>query len=225
MLGLVAARPVALWPAQMEAARPAVPAGLWRGADLKAQHRAHPSAAAARRARTLQAAEVAQRLAEARQLVAPAVQAAGAAAVRQAQKVALASVGQPTAVPEAAAGWDAVAELQPAAGWDAVAGPQPAAESAGVVARRREAAAVPDGAEEVQPQAAGPVAAEAVRLRAAQAPDAEAAVLPRVARDGVLLLAAAWAALPSTRLQGDRLAPSARARSAHAKGWLRTAQP
>jgi hypothetical protein len=44
----------------------------------------------------------------------------------------------------------------------------------------------------------------------------------RVAQ-AVLLLAAAWAALPSTRLQGDRLAPSARV--AHARRQVRTARP
>jgi hypothetical protein len=150
-------------------------------------------------------------------------------------------------------GEGAAAGLQPAAG-SAAAVRQPeeaavldaaeaalpqAAVRAAVVARLRVA------------QAAGPVAEEAlrrgaqagVRRRAAgvAAPDeagvrrrvVQAAGVPRrAARDaapGVLLLAAAWAALPWTRFRGDRrgdrLAPSARARSAHARGRLRTAQP
>jgi hypothetical protein len=131
-----------------------------------------------------------------------------------------ASVGQPTAVPG-----EVVAP-------DVAVGRQPAAESAGVVARRLEAAA-------------GPVAAAAVRLRGARvaAPDAEeapqraaqaevrvsVAVAPRrVGRDaapGVLLSAAAWAAPLSTRFQEDRLVPSPPARSAHVRESLRIAQP
>lgn len=143
-----------------------------------------------------------------------------------------ASAAQPTAVPgEVAAP-------------DVVAGRQPAAESAGVAARRREAAAVRGVAEVVQRRAAGPVAAEAARLRGAQvaAPDAAeapqravpagvldaAGVRRRAARGearGALLLAAAWAGLPSIRCQEGRLAPSARAQSAHGRVRLRTAQP
>jgi hypothetical protein len=81
----VAARPVVLCPAHAEAARPAVPAGF---RDLKDQ--ARPSAAAARKVQVLQATEevvavVAQRLVQAEQLAPPALQAAEAAAVREAQ--------------------------------------------------------------------------------------------------------------------------------------------
>jgi hypothetical protein len=128
-----------------------------------------------------------------------------------------ASAGQPTAVPG-----EVVAP-------DVAVGRQPAAESAGVVARRLEAAA-------------GPVAAEAVRLRGAQvvAPDVEEAPLQgveagaldaagvprRAARGeapGVLLLGAAWAAPLCP--QAARLAPSAPAQSAHARRRLRTVPP
>jgi hypothetical protein len=78
----VAARPVVSCRAQTEAARPAVPAGF---RDLKAQ--ARPSAAAGRKVQVLQATEevVAQRLVQAEQLAPPALQAAEAAAVREAQ--------------------------------------------------------------------------------------------------------------------------------------------
>jgi hypothetical protein len=189
-----------------EAARPDVPAGL-RREHLKAP--ARPSAAAARKARALQAPEeaeamVAQRLAQAER---PALQAAVVAAVQEAQQALGVVAAQPQVAPEVS---------------DVVAAPLPAAESAGV-ARRLEVAAVQDVAAAVQRRAAGP-ASGAARLLGAEVLDA--AVLRPGARDeGVRLLAAAWAGLPSTRLQGGRLAPSARARSAHARGCLRTAQP
>jgi hypothetical protein len=159
-------------------------------------------------------AMVAQRLARAERLVPPALQAAVAPAVREAQQAPRVVAAQPPVAPVAR---------------DVAVGRQPAAGSAGAVARRLEAAAEP--------------ASEAVRLREAEvaAPDAEVVPLPGAAaevldaagvrrpgaRDGpaVLLLAAAWAGLPSTLRQAGRLARSAWARSAHAKGGLRTAQP
>jgi hypothetical protein len=211
----VAAQPVVWCPARTEAARPDVPAGLCRE-HLQAQHPARPSAAAARKVRVLQATEeaeamVAQRLARAEGLAPPALQAAVGAAVREAQQVQGVVAAQPQVASEV---------------WDVVAAPRPAAESAGV-ARRLEGAAV-QGVAAVQRRAAGP-ASVVVRLRgAAGAQVQDAGVLLRGARDaqGVLLLAAAWAAgLLSTRLQGGRLVPSARARSAHARGCSRTARP
>jgi hypothetical protein len=225
----VAARAVVSRPAQTEAARPDVPAGF-RREHPKAQYPARPSAAAARKVRALQATEeaaamVAQRLAQAEQLVPPVLQAAAVAAVQQAQQVLPASAVQPTAAP-------GEGEV-----WDVAAVPQPAAESAGAEARRRGAAAVRGVAEAVQRRAAAP-ALVAVRLpgavpdaagaplREVEVPDA-AGVRRRVGRDAqaARLSAAAWAGLPSTRLQGDRPAPSARARSAHARGQLRIARP
>jgi hypothetical protein len=197
-----------------EWARPGVPAGPHQ------EYPACPSAAAARKVRAPQVTEeaeamVAQRLARAERLVPPALQAAVAPAVREAQQAPRVVAAQPPVAPVAR---------------DVAVGRQPAAGSAGAVARRLEAAAA-------EP------ASETVRLREAEvaAPDAEVVPLPGAAaevldaagvrrpgaRDGpaVLLLAAAWAELPSTRLQAGRLAPSARARSAHARGGLRTAQP
>jgi hypothetical protein len=217
----VAARPVVLCPARPEAARPDVPAGLHRE-HLKAP--ARPSAAAARKVRALQATEeavamVAQRLVQAERLAPPALQAAEVAAVQEAQQVPRVSAAQPRAAPEV---------------WDVAVVPRPAAEPAEAV-RRLEVAAVLDVAAAVQRRAAG-LASAAVRLRVAGPASAagrlrgaevlDAGVLRRVARgaQGVLLLAAAWAALPSTRL-GGRLAPSARARSAHARRQLPTARP
>ena len=235
LMGLCSGRSGVLRQERAAVARPAVPAGSRRGAE--ARRRAHLSAAAARRVRSLQvaAAMAAQRRAEpavAQRLALPALQAAVAAAVQQAQAVPPVSAVQPTAVPGEVAAPDAEEALRRAA------------ELAAGVARRPEEAAVPGAAEEARPQAAGPVAAEAVRLRGVPvvAPDAEEALRRaaeaevrvleagarrRVARDealGARLWAAAWAALPSTRCQGHRLAPSARAQSAHARGRLRTAQ-
>jgi hypothetical protein len=212
-------------------AEAALPGGL---ADPYRGHPARPSAAAARKARALRAMEeaeamVARRLARAERLVPPVLPAVVAAAVREAQQVPRVAAAQPKAAPEEAEVWDAVVV------------PRPAAEQASAVARRPEAAE-PDAAEEVQRWAAGP-ASVAVRLRGAEAaaPDAEeaprrgalagvlaAAVARRQVGPGapeVRLSAAAWAGLPSTRLQGGRLAPSAPARPAHARGWLRVAQP
>jgi hypothetical protein len=161
------------------------------------------------------------------------------------REVPRASAAQPQAVrAELAVSGEGVV-LQPAArvaGWDAAAEPrQVAGSGAAVLLPVAAEAEEQDVVAAVQRQAAGPASA-AVRLREAEvaAPDAEearlrgalagvlaAAEVPqRVARDeGVLLLAAAWAELPSTRLQGARLAPSAWAPSAHARGGLRTAQP
>jgi hypothetical protein len=235
LMALRSARPVALRRERAAAARPDVPAGL-RRADLGEQHRAHLSAAAARKVPAPQAAVegmAAQRLAEAVVARRLAVLAAVAAAVQQAQEVPPASAAQPTAARGAV--------VAP----DVVAGRQPAAESAGVAARRREAAAGPGAAAEVQPQAAvldvagaalpqvaeaarpqaaGLAAVEAERLREAAVLDA-AGVRRRVARDapGVLLLAAAWAGPLCP--QAPRLAPIPPAQSAHARGRLRTARP
>jgi hypothetical protein len=212
----VAARPVVSYPAQTEVARPDVPAGLHRE-HLKAP--ARPSAAAARKVRALPATEeaeamVAQRLAQAERLARPAAE---AQAVREAQQAPGVVEAQPRAAPEVR---------------DAAVAPQPAAEPAGAVLRL-EVAAVRDVA--AAPRRVAGLASVAARRRAV-GPAAEA-VRPRVAgvRDAgglrpgargaqaVLLLAAAWAALPSTRLQGDRLAPSARV--ARARRQVRTARP
>jgi hypothetical protein len=166
-------------------------------------------------------------LAQAERLAPPALQAAVAAVVREAQQ-ALGVVGaQP---PEEAEVWDAVAAQRRAAG------------SASAEVRLQGAEAAGSASAEVQLQgveAAGP-ASVAVRLRGAEvaAPGVEeaplraaqagvldaAAVRRRAGGPGVLLLAAASAGLPSTRPQGSRPAPSARAQSAHARGGLRTAQ-
>jgi hypothetical protein len=153
-------------------------------------------------------AMVAQRLAQAERLAPPALQAAVAAAVREVQPAPGVVAAQPQVAPEA---------------WDVAAAPQPAAERAGV-ARRLEVAAVQDVAAAVQRRAAAP-ASVAVRLRGAAGALDAAVLRPGALDEGVLLLAAAWAGLPSTRLQGDRLAPSAGAQSAHARGCLRTARP
>jgi hypothetical protein len=220
LMALRSARPVALRQERAEAARPAVPVG-YRGANLEAQHRAHLSAAAARR--VLQAAAevmAAQRPAEpvvAQRLVAPAVQAAVAAAVQQAQEVPLASAAQP----QAAAVWDVAAGLRPAGSVAVVRLPEEGAAVLDVAE-----AALPQVAEAALPQAAAVARAAAAGVRRREEVARAAGVPRRAARGGaVLLLAAAWAALPSTRLQGDRLAPSARARSARARRRLRTAQP
>jgi hypothetical protein len=136
---------------------------------------------------------------------------------------------------------DAAAERQPAAGPDAAvrrpeveaAGPDAVAvrlpEAAGpdaVAVRLPEAAAVLVVGEAGLPQAAERAAAAAERLREAAAAARAAEEAPRRAgRDAAARLSAvAWAALPSTRLQAGRLAPSAPARSAHARGGLPTAQ-
>jgi hypothetical protein len=191
-------------PAQPEAARPVVRAGFRR--DLEAR----PSVAAARKVLVPQPAAVAQRLAQAERLAPPAPQAGEAAAVPQAQEVLVASAVQPTAVPGEAVALGVAAGLQPAA--------EPAGE-----ALRPVVAAAPGVVAEVQRQAAGPAAAEAARLRGAEARDVE--VPPRVARGGAQPArpsAAAWAALLC--LQAARPAPLPRARSAHARKGLRIAQ-
>jgi hypothetical protein len=148
-------------------------------------------------------------------------------------------------VPPASAAQSTAAREQEVAS-DVVVGRQPVVESAEVAALQPEAAAVRGVAEAVQRRAAGPASVEAVRPRGAQvaAPDAEEAprrgapaevldaagvrrrVGRRVGRDeapGVLLLAAAWAAPLCP--QAARLAPPSPARSAPARGGLRTAQP
>jgi hypothetical protein len=204
-------------PMRAEVARPGVLADQHR---VSGMHPVRPSAAVARKARARQATEgaaamVAQRSAQVERLVPPALQAAGAAAVREAQQ----ALGVLGAQPRVAA-----------AERDVAAVPQPAAERASVARRREEVAAVRRRAAEPASAAgrlrgaevAAPGAEEAPR-RAAAAVDASRV---RVGRAGpeVLLLAAAWAGLLSTRLQGGRLAPSARAQSAHAREGLRTAQ-
>jgi hypothetical protein len=161
---------------------------------------------------------VAQRWAQAERLVRPALQAAEAQVVREAQQAARVSAAQPQAAPEE---------------WDAAVVPQPAAEPAEAV-RQLEVAAVRDVAAAPRraaglasvaaalQRAAGP-ASVAVRLRGAEVRDA--GVLRPGARGAqeVLLLAAAWAALLSTRCREDRLAPSARV--AHARRRVRAARP
>jgi hypothetical protein len=221
-----------------EAARPAVPAGSHRGLEMPARHPARPSAAVARKAQVPQSAV--PRVAEpvvvwrpvALRLAAPTAQAAVAEAlVEPQQEVPPALAAQPRA---------ARAELAVSG----AAAPQPAAGSVAAVRLPEEGAAALDEAEAAQPRAAVRDAVVAARRRVAQAavrdaagarrrgaqvaaPDAEEAPR-REARDaaqGVLLSAAAWAALPSIRCQEGRLAPSARARFAHARARLRTAQP
>jgi hypothetical protein len=194
-------------PEYPEAARPGVLVDPYRGRP------ARPSAAAAPKVRALQATEeaeamVAPRLAQAERLAPAALQVAEAAAVQEAQQVLGVAAAQPQAAPEV---------------WDVAVAPQPAAEEPAGAVRPLEAAAVQDVAA-VQRRVAGPVSV-AVRLRGAGVLDA--AVLRRAAPDaqGGLLLAAAWAALPSIRCRGDQPAPSARARSAHARRALRTARP
>jgi hypothetical protein len=88
--------------------------------------------------------------------------------------------------------------------------------------------AVPDAAAAPQQGAEAERAlAEGVRLPVAAPRDAVAEVRRQAARDAprVLLLAVAWAAVLSTQLQEDRLAPSLPAQSAHARARLRIAQP
>jgi hypothetical protein len=167
----------------------------------------------------------ARRLAEVERLVPLARLAAEAAAVREAQQVPRVVAAQPRAAPEAAEVWDVAVARQPVAASAGVAArrlEEAAAEPASAAVRLRGAEAAALGAAAARPRGAEEAApdAEGVRPRGAEAeaPDAEG-VPHRVGRDeGGLLLAAAWAGLPSTRLQGDRPAPSARARSAHARG-------
>jgi hypothetical protein len=232
---IVMVRPgLALRQEQAEAARRAVPADSRRGAE--AQHPARPSAAVARRARAQQLAV--PRPAESRPVVVrpvglrlaePAGQAAVAGEAGEARQAQSASAAQPQAARAELAVSDAGA-------------PQPAAVSGAAVRPPEEGAGVLDVA--AAPPQAAVRAAVAARLRVAQAAARAAvvAVRPRVAQGEVLVAAgvprqagraalavqpsaAAWAAPPSTRFRGDRLAPSARARSAHARGRLRTAQP
>jgi hypothetical protein len=196
---------------QQEPARPDVPAGF-RREHLRVP--ARPSAAAAPKARALRvteelAAPGAQHSAQAERRVPAARQAAEAVAVREAQQAPQVVAAQPQAAPEVQ---------------DVTVVPQPE-EPAGAV-RRLEVAAVQDVAAAVQRRAAAVPAAVAVRPRGAGVLDA--AVRRRAARaaQAVPLSAAAWAALPSTRLQGGPLGPLARARSsAHARRQLRAAQP
>jgi hypothetical protein len=152
---------------------------------------------------------VAQRLAQAERLAPAALQAAEGAVVQEAQQALAVAAAQPRAAPGV---------------WDVAVVPQPAAAELAGAARRLEVAAVQDVAAAVQPRAAGP-ASVAVRLQGAEVRDA--GVLRPAARDaqGVLLLAAAWAVLPSIRCRGGRPAPSAPAHSAHGRESLRTAQP
>jgi hypothetical protein len=116
------------------------------------------------------------------------------------------------------------AALEVLAEWDAAAGPQPVAASVAAGVRQPEEAAGQDAAVAVQRRAAGQAVAAAVRLRVAEAPDAAARRRAARGAQGALPSAAAWAGLPWTRCRGDRPAPSARARSAHAREGLRTAQ-
>jgi hypothetical protein len=91
-----------------------------------------------------------------------------------------------------------------------------------------EGAAALDEAAEPLPEELAAARAWAAELRpgAGQAAEPVSEVAPRPAARGaqeVLLLAAAWAGLLSTRPQGGRPAPSAAV--AHARAGLRTAQP
>jgi hypothetical protein len=198
-----------------EAVRPAVPDAV--------RCPARPSVAAVQMVRVPQRAEVA---------VAQPLAAEPKGALRPAE--------QPGALAEAAAEVQREEEAPPAlaaqpkvapgvlAEWDAAAGPQPGVASVAAGVRQPEAEAAPDVAAAVLPQVevAERGAAE-VALPPAAVLDVVAEVLRQAARGapGVLLLAAAWAALLSTRLRGDRPAPSPQVRSARAREVLRIAQP
>jgi hypothetical protein len=240
------AAPVALRQERAEAARPAVPAGSHRGLETPAQHPARPSAAVARKARAQQLAvprpvEPVVRRQVARQSVEPVVRwqvarQSAEPAVRRQVEVPQVSAAQPRAAPVAEgllSGAQAVAAAQP---WvervEAVALPSEA-QAAGVeelpwAAQAAEVEELPWAA-----QAAGaeglPSVAQAVRLRVAQAEVLVAAgVRRREARAEALAVrpsAAAWAAPPSTRFRGGRLAPSPWGRTARARESLRIAQP
>jgi hypothetical protein len=235
MVRLVVVRPMAVRSARREGVRPA-----GRAAE---QRPGPPSAAVAPRVRVLRLAEwpvpalplagmVAQQSAE------PAVPVA--AAVRRQAEMAQVSGAQPQVAPPAGAAEGLLSEAQ------AVVAAQPWVEQVEAVAlpwavpaaevEELPSAAQAAGVEEL-PWAAPAAGAEGLPSAA----QAEAAVLPgaragrgaaeapqraaRGAAPGVLLLAAAWAALPSIRCQEGRLAPSAPAQSAHAREGLRTAQP
>jgi hypothetical protein len=209
----------------------------------------HPAAPDADRRPAYPSAEVARMVRVPRRAEASAVQPLAAermGALRPAEQPG-ASAGAVAEVPREEAE-PRVLEAQPRAAPEvqgAAVGRQPAAESAGA-ARRREAAAergvavqrqaaaraagvavqpraaARGAAVEVQPQAAVRAAGVVRRLGAGQVSE----VLRRAARDarGARPLAVAWVAPLSTRLRGDRPAPSARARSAHPRRGLRTAQ-
>jgi hypothetical protein len=216
-----------------EAARPVVPDAV--------RYPARPSVVAAPKVRVLLRVELkerAQRLAEPEaqqpaepmKVLRPAEPAgwAEAAAVALPEQVARQALAvRPKAVPGVLAVWDAAAAPQPEAASGA-AGLLPEERAAGQgVAGAVPQRAAGQGVAEAVPQPAAEQAAVAVRLRGEQAgPVSE--VRRRVARgaQGEPLSAAAWAAVPlSTRLRGDRPAPSPPARSAHAKESLRIAQP
>jgi hypothetical protein len=116
--------------------------------------------------------------------------------------------------------------------WDAAAVPQPVAASVAVGLPPEEQAGPDVVAALPQEVAAGErlpgVARDAAAERLQEVPAVRVSEVPlRVAPDEpeVLPSAAAWAALPSTRLREVRLVPSPWARSAHARERLRTAQP
>jgi hypothetical protein len=207
-------RTEALRPVQADAARPVV---LRPAVPAAVRCPARPSVVAAPKERVPLRAELkerAQRRAEPMKVLRPAGRAEGAAAALPEQVARQALAVRPKAVPGV-----------PAVSAEAAA-PQPEAASGAAGLLPEERAAVQGVAAEV-PQLAAEQAAVAVRLRGERAgPVSE--VLRRAARgaQGEPLSAAAWAADPlSTRLREDRPAPSAPARSAHAKESLRIAQP
>jgi hypothetical protein len=155
----------------------------------------------------------------------PGALAEAAAEVQREEEVPRALAAQPKVAPEVLAAWDAAAGPQPAVASVAAGVRQPEEAAAPVAAgvRQPEEAAAPDVAVVALPQ--GVARAVAAVLQPAAGPVAE--VRRPAARDaqGVLPSAAAWAALPSIRLRGDRPAPSPSARSAHAREVSRIARP
>jgi hypothetical protein len=222
LMALRLARTAALRRERAKAARPGVPDAIRCPGRL--------SAAAAQKARALlQAGPTVPRLAE------PKVQGQPVAGPRSAERAGSAEVAAEVPREEVAPQAVAVRPKAVPAAWGAAAGPQQAAGLDAEVVLQPEAAAGPDVAA-VAPRQVAERGAEVVRLQVAEALDAEVARLPAAVLDAgvrlragrgeeVPLLAAAWAGLPSTRCRGDQPAPSARARSAHARRQLRTAQP
>jgi hypothetical protein len=211
LMELHSAQPRVPRPVQAEAVRPAVLAAV--------RCPARPSAAAAQMVRVWQRAEVsvAQPLAaEPEGALRPAEQpgalAEAAAEVQREEEVPRALAAQPKVAPGVAAEWDAAAA------------PQPVVASVAEGVRQPEEAAAPDVAAVALPQGAVRAGAAAV-LQPGAAPVSEVLRPVGPVGQGARPSAAAWAGLPSTRLQGGRLAPAAPARPAHARGGLRTAQP
>jgi hypothetical protein len=210
LMELHSAQPRAARPVQAEAVHPAVPDAV--------RCPARPSAAAAQMVRAPQRAEVS---------VAQPLAAKPKAALRPAEQPGAWAEAAAVALPEEEAPLALAAQpkVEPGvlAEWDAAAGPQLVVASGAAGVRQPEEAAVPDVAAVALPQGVARAVAAGVRQPGAAR---VAEVRLRAARDaqGVLPLAAAWAAVPlSTRLRADRPVPSPPARSAHAREVLRIA--